>query len=259
MDATIVGRRCVRSIVWSIALCVTLGFAGCKKPVATEQPPEETSPTAAPAPATPEPKAVAVATPTPAQATPAPELAPPGVFYLVTAARVETNDGVVGLPPGTGVKLVRPGIYLTPAGEVPLNPAQLTNDMGVARRAANIEKNTQAAIQQRIAAQTSSGAAGHTGAQGIQGSQGSQGSAPMTQAQAEQTEKDAARAELQRQRDGVIQQSEAVGRSLSEAAARWGNWELAARKSPQAFQLLQQYNALQKQRADLEAQIAQIR
>jgi len=113
--------------------------------------PETSVPPTTPAPATPTLEPVAVATPPPA--TPAPELAPPGVFYLIAAARVETSDGIVGLKPGTGVKLVRPGIYLTPAGEVSLNPEQMTNDLALARRVASADSSAQAAVKSALAAQ----------------------------------------------------------------------------------------------------------
>jgi len=104
-----------------------------------------------PLPATPiaTPPAIAVATPQPA--TPAPRLAPEGIFYLIVAVNVETKDGIVGLPPGTGVKLVRPGVYLTPQGEMSLTSAQLTNDMDVAREARDTDHARQGALQKRLA------------------------------------------------------------------------------------------------------------
>lgn len=132
-------------------------FTGCQKQVARtdEQPPVEVVATPTPVPTTPVPEPIAAATPppAPAPATPAPELAPEGVFYLLAAARVETADGLVGLPPGTGVKLVRPGIYLTPSGEVPLDPALLTNDMGKARAARDADRARQGAAQAQVAAE----------------------------------------------------------------------------------------------------------
>ena len=76
-----------------------------------------------------------------------PELAPPGVFYLLTPARVETKDGIIGFPPGTRVTLVRPGIYLTPAGKVSLAETQLTNDIGIARAASANDRNAQANLR----------------------------------------------------------------------------------------------------------------
>jgi len=104
-------------------------------------------------------------TPTPltasSLATASPELAPAGVFYLLTPARVETKDGITGLPPGTKVTLVRSGIYLTPAGKVSLDEKQLTNDLGLARAAsandrnaqANLRANAQAALQAQAQAE----------------------------------------------------------------------------------------------------------
>lgn len=75
-----------------------------------------------------------------------PELAPPGVFYLLSTAHVETKDGVTGFPPGTEVKLVQPGVYLTPAGKVHLSAMQVTNDLGKARNALAYDRNAQAAL-----------------------------------------------------------------------------------------------------------------
>ena len=144
-----------------------LAFASCSKQASTQTDEESTpAPKAAATPA-PRPAEVAVTPATPAPATPAPatpapapapELAPEGIFYLIVAARVETPNGVNGLPPGTGVKLVRPGIYLTPAGEVHLNPEQLTNDMAVARAARDAAQAAQAALRQRGAAEAGTAA-----------------------------------------------------------------------------------------------------
>jgi len=139
-----------------------LAFASCSKQASTQTDEESTpAPKAAATPA-PQPAEVAVTPATPAPATPAPapapELAPEGIFYLIVAARVETPNGVNGLPPGTGVKLVRPGIYLTPAGEVHLNPEQLTNDMAVARAARDAAQAAQAALRQRGAAEAGTAA-----------------------------------------------------------------------------------------------------
>jgi gag-polyprotein putative aspartyl protease len=78
------------------------------------------------------------------------ELAAPGVFYLLTAAHVQTADGITGLPPGTEVTLVRPGIYLTPAGKVHLDQTQLTNDLGKARIAIANDRNSQAALHVNV-------------------------------------------------------------------------------------------------------------
>jgi hypothetical protein len=82
-----------------------------------------------------QPETIAINSPTPAPAPPVRHLAPEGVFYLTAWVRVENNDGITGLPPGTGVKLVRPGVYLTPSGEMPLDEKTITNDLDIARRA----------------------------------------------------------------------------------------------------------------------------
>ena len=134
---------------------VALAFAGCQKPVA-QQPDEPERPPASGAPivaSTPQPVVAPapVAVAPPASAMPAPQMAPPGVFYLLTAARVETSEGIRGLPPGTGVKLVRPGIYLTPAGEAALRDDQVTNNMALAREARDADRAGQAAMKQRLA------------------------------------------------------------------------------------------------------------
>jgi hypothetical protein len=81
----------------------------------------------------------------------APELAPPGVFYLVSEVRLETDSGITGLPPGTGVKLLHDDVYLTPAGEAHLTAEQLTNNLAVARTARDADRATQTAAQARIA------------------------------------------------------------------------------------------------------------
>ncbi len=102
---------------------------------------------APPLPATTEPAIPEAPAPQPVD--PAPEVAPEGVFYLVSWARIETNDGVIGLEPGTCVKLVRPGVYLTPAGEAALDAGQMTNNLGVARRVRDASVAAKAAAKQR--------------------------------------------------------------------------------------------------------------
>jgi len=99
------------------------------------------------------------------EATPAPtpQYARPGTFYLVEAVRKETKDGVSRLIPGTEVRLIRPGIYQTPLGEMPLSSKVLTNDLTVARavsrtdltaQSAALPKATAAAVVRRPAAET---------------------------------------------------------------------------------------------------------
>lgn len=238
----------------TLVLATAFGLGGCKKKVAEETPeegPANPAPTAA---ATPEPtKPVAVATPTPPPATPAPELAPPGVFYLITAVSVETSDGILGLKPGQLLKEVRPGVYRADNNEVTLRPDQVTNDMAIARRFATQDQRNQAAIQQRLA--TTGSAPSAPSASGTP-STASHSSAPPPP---QEDPKVKARQELMQQRMAVQQQSNAVAASLNQASVRYGNWEVAAKKSPQAYQLLQQFNALRRQGENLDAQISQMR
>lgn len=145
------------------AATLLLSLTACRKPVAQEESAEpESTPTpsskVASVPSSPTPAATTSETapaPTPATPTSTPiaaELAPPGVFYLIEAARIETDSGLTGLPPGTGVKLLHDDVYLTPAGEARLRAEQLTNDMTRARKALAAEKASQNAAQARIAA-----------------------------------------------------------------------------------------------------------
>lgn len=243
----------VRTLTCALVLTMACGLGGCKKKVAEEPPPEET-PAATPTPklaATPEPKAVAMATPTPPPATPAPELAPPGVYYLITAVSVETSDGILGLKPGQPLKEVRPGVYRADNNEVTLRPDQVTNDLAIARRFAAQDQRNQAAIQQHLATMNS--------APSTSGS-ASSGNRPPTPPPDQDGGKSQARQELMQQRTALQAQSNVLSTSLNQASGRYGyNWEIASKKSPQIFQLLQQYNAVQRQIVGVDAQISQMR
>ncbi|HSI15190.1 MAG TPA: hypothetical protein VK961_24290 [Chthoniobacter sp.] len=218
-----------------------------------EEPPSEEAPAATPQPATtPEPKPVAMATPTPPPATPAPELAPPGVFYLITAVSVETSDGILGLKPGQPLREVRPGVYRADANEVTLRADQVTNDLAIARRFAAQDQVNQAAIQQRLASPSSSSMLPKSSS----ASPTSSSSAPPPPSQDDA--KTRARQELMQQRMVIQRQSDALAVTLNQVSARFGNWDYAAKKSPQAYQLLQQFNGLRRQVADLDTQIAAI-
>jgi hypothetical protein len=174
------------------------------------------------------------------------------VFYLITAVSVETSDGILGLKPGQLLKEVRPGVYRADANEVTLRPDQVTNDMAIARRFAAQDQRNQAAIQQRLATTSSpSSAPSASGAPAT----ASRSSAPPPP---EMDPKVKARQELMQQRAALLQQASGVATSLNQASVRYGNWEAAAKKSPQAYQLLQQYNALRRQADNLDAQISQI-
>ncbi|MDB6149087.1 MAG: hypothetical protein JWQ44_535 [Chthoniobacter sp.] len=122
-----------------------LAFASCQKQTTQDTAEATPDPIAesTPSPATPAPVARGTTPP------PAPQLAPEGIFYLVSAARIETPDGVVGLPVGTGVKKIRDGVYLTPSGEAPLRPEQLTNDLTRARAARDAALAVAATARQR--------------------------------------------------------------------------------------------------------------
>jgi len=128
----------VTSIIASGALLLPI-LAGCQKTsTADDSPP--------PAPATPAPSAPTI------PAAPIAEFAPPGVFYLIAPARIETADGIVGLNPGTGLKLVRPGVYLSPSGEVSLRDDQVTNNVTLARQVLAADQSSQAALRNSLAA-----------------------------------------------------------------------------------------------------------
>jgi hypothetical protein len=156
-----------------LPLLLGLAMAGCNKTNTTQQDPTEP---AAPAPNSavnrlPANEAAPAIAAKPAASNPAnapavppvaattPQLAPPGVFYLIKAARVETADGVTGLPPGTGVKLLHDDVYLTPAGQARLGAEMLTNDLNIARQARDGDRAAQNAVQARIASDSAASAA----------------------------------------------------------------------------------------------------
>ena len=142
------------------AALLAIAFASCHKPTVDNSVPEPEAPASTPSPATPAPTRAPVAAATPAPPTPAPQLAPPGVFYLVQNVRIETDSGVTGLPPGTGVKLVRPGVYLSPAGEISLRPEQITNNLALARQARDADRAAQASLKTQPAQMTASPVSG---------------------------------------------------------------------------------------------------
>ncbi len=254
----VMGPPCAwKKYVWALSSALVLGsligFGGCKKQVATEEPPPEEPPAATPAPtpATPALKPLVITTPPLLShpSTPAPELAPPGVFYLVTAVSVETSDGILGLKPGQPLREVRSGVYLADNSQVTLRPDQVTNDLAVARRLAAQEQKNQAAIQQRWTATTAT----------TTPAANSSASLRVAPTPTPQNANASIRAELLRKKALIIQQTEQVAQTLGAVSNRYGNWEAAAKKSPQAATLFQQFKALQQQRADVEAQIAQLR
>jgi hypothetical protein len=124
--------------------CAMAGLllAGCQRPVAQTDESENAAPNVAAAPA-------AAATP---PAPPRPEYAPPGVFYLLAPVRKETKDGMIRLLPGTEVRLTRNGKYLTPNGEMALDPKILTNDAAQGRAARDADRLAQATTSAKGAA-----------------------------------------------------------------------------------------------------------
>lgn len=123
-----------------------LAFTSCKRPT-----PEVTSaPEPLPA-ATP----IAVATPAPftpiAVATPSPDpLAPPGIFFLIQKASITTDEGIIGLKPGQGVRQVSPGHYEVHGQTIELRDDQVTNNLRIARQFATADAATQAAWQKAL-------------------------------------------------------------------------------------------------------------
>lgn len=134
-----------------IPLCVGLLVVGCQKPPATAPVADvtPTPPPTTPIPAPPQP-IVKAATPEPETPEPAPPaapvLAPPGVFFLTSRISVSTDDGFVGLPPGTRVVKQADGRYLADGHTLEIPADQLTNDLGVAAQITAGEKAARAQI-----------------------------------------------------------------------------------------------------------------
>ena len=243
------GRSNVVKWLVLATLGVALGLGGCKKAPVAEQP-AETPPPATPAPTTPAPS-VAATTPPPAtpapKPAPTPELAPPGVYYLLTAVSIETADGILGLKPGQGLREVRPGVYSTGTNEMTLRPEQVTNDMGLARRVMTQDRQAQEAIHQRLSSQAPAATA-------TPGNLQPAASVASTAA----AEKEAARNQIFKQIQAIDLNIQQVQTSLNPYTAKYGGAEYAAKKSPQAFTLLQQLNGLYKQRNDMQAKMSAI-
>lgn len=123
-------------------------LTSCQKPTPQAADEAEPVPVATPivaatiAPSTP----IAVATPTPS---PDP-LAPPGIFFLVKKASITTDDGIIGLKPGQGVRQVGPGTYEINGRTVELRADQVTNNLRIARQFAAADAASQAALQKAL-------------------------------------------------------------------------------------------------------------
>ena len=114
--------------------------------------------TAEPEPLAPPPPAPA-ATPAPtmpiAAATPAPDpLAPPGIFFLLQKASITTDEGIVGLKPGQGLRQVGPGTYEVNGRTMQLRDDQVTNNLRIARQFAAADVATQTARRQAVQPKT---------------------------------------------------------------------------------------------------------
>jgi len=58
-----------------------------------------------------------------------------GVYWVLFPISVESADGISTLRPGTAVKLIRPGFFVTPLGEMHISEDRLSNDLIQARNA----------------------------------------------------------------------------------------------------------------------------
>ncbi len=119
-------------------------LTSCRKPaaeVAAEPEPlpvPSPVPTAAPVRSTP----IAVATPAPDP------VAPPGIFFLLQNVSITTDDGIIGLKPGQGLRQVSPGSYEVNGQTVQLRDNQVTNNLRIARQYAAADAAAQAALRQ---------------------------------------------------------------------------------------------------------------
>lgn len=109
-----------------------------------EEPAATPAPVSTPLPATPAPAPVVQA------ATPEPNhFAPPGVFFVVRQASIETQSGIIGLRPGTRLQQTGPGEYTDREGHKLTLPAnQVTNDLRIANQVVGADAAAQDAIRQ---------------------------------------------------------------------------------------------------------------
>jgi hypothetical protein len=253
------GHLNVRKWFFLAGIGLVMGLAGCKKNEVTDESPEA-PPVATPAPSTPAPaptvSAPAPETPPPVvQATPAPQLAPPGVFYLVKSVSIETSDGILGLKPGQLLREIRPGVYRADTNEVTLRPDQVTNDMGLARRLMTQDQAIQTALRQQLAAQAPPPIAS-TVSPAPGSPQSTQPSMPAAAPQVDQ--KSAERNDLVRQQQILDQQLQQLYVTFNGYANKYGGQSLAAKRSPQAALIWNEITGLQKERADLQTRLGAI-
>lgn len=133
-----------------LLLCASV--AACWKPIAKNEPAPGTPDVAAgtPAPGAPPPPRATPAPPVVEAATPAPNyFAPPGVYFLVTKASIETANGITGLRPGTRLQQTSPTEYTDPEGhKLTLTANQVTNDLRIAQQVAGADVAAQNSLRQ---------------------------------------------------------------------------------------------------------------
>jgi hypothetical protein len=75
-----------------------------------------------------------------------------GIFYLIRPVSVQTDDGVLGLNPGTIVSLQPDGTYRGQGHKLEITPAFLTNDPLIGLQAAAADRATQTEVQEGLKA-----------------------------------------------------------------------------------------------------------
>jgi hypothetical protein len=223
----------MNKLIGSIAL-VALAFSSCQKSETNTADAENEPPRveATPAPAAPEATPVAKAIPAP---TPAPELAPPGRYFLRRKASIETSEGIVGLPPGTPLDQTAPGQYRTLEGAaVAVSDSDVTNVMNEARALASQDRATQAALARSVAPKP---AARATPAR-------TRASAPAAAAPTPDTQF----AEFQRKEQVLVEALEHIDVEMSKLT------NPDPRRSPAAERLTKERNRLEAQRRTLRGQ-----
>ena len=99
---------------------------------------------------------VLVSTPAPTPSNPNPatpepnNFTPDGIYFLTTRISVPSDDGVVGLRPGTRVVRQPDSRYLADGHILDIPAAQLTNDLRVAARIAGADQTAQTVIRQAL-------------------------------------------------------------------------------------------------------------
>lgn len=127
---------------------VLAALVSCKKPEAEVAAEPESEPIAV---TTSNPGGAVGQTTPIALATPAPDpLAPPGIYFLIQKASITTEDGIVGLKPGQGLRMVGPGTYEVNGHTVQLRDHQVTNNLRIARQHAAADAAAQASLRQAM-------------------------------------------------------------------------------------------------------------